>query len=293
MTYSEDFFVSPKNFAGLLPPYSNIDQAKAIVFPIPYDGTSEWHSGSRSGPQAIIDASEYLEFYDHDLNKEIYKVGIHTLPFLQPDLSSPKKTVDRVFQIARQYTVDSKFILALGGEHTISLGLVKAYLEEYRDLSVLQMDAHADLRDEYNGATVCQATVMRRIMELCPIVQTGIRSLSLEEKTLINNQKIPITYCSNLLKSKDVLSSVIDSLSKNVYLTLDIDVLDPSIMSAVGTPEPGGLQWENMLSILEYLASKRRVVGADIVELCPQEGPASCSFLTAKLAYKIIGYFVR
>jgi agmatinase len=290
---SEDFFVSPRNFAGLTPPYSDIDYAKVIVLPVPYDGTSEWHTGSRYGPQAIIDASEYLEFYDLDLDKEIYKIGIHTLPFIQPDSSGPEKTVERIYQVARQYVAESKFILSLGGEHTISLGPVKAYKEKYPDLSVLQLDAHADLRDEYNGAAICQATVMKRIREFCPTIQAGIRSLSLEEKTLIDNEKIPIIYSSNLVGNAGVRQAIAGSLSENVYLTLDVDVLDPSIMSAVGTPEPGGLLWEDLLAVIEHIASKKHVVGADLVELCPREGPASCTFLTAKLAYKIIGYFAK
>jgi agmatinase len=290
---SEEFFASPRNFAGLLSPFSDIDYAKTLILPVPYDGTSEWHTGSRNGPQAIIDASEYLEFYDLDLDKEIQNGGIHTLPFIQPDFSSPEKTVDRVYQVCRQFVAKSKFILSLGGEHTISLGPVKAYLEKYPDLSVMQLDAHADLRDEYNGAKVCQATVIKRIRELCPTVQAGIRSLSLEEKLFIDSEKIPITYGSNFMRNTGELSSIVGSLSDNVYLTLDMDILDPSIMSAVGTPEPGGLLWEDLLATLEFIASKKNIVGADLVELCPQEGPASCTFLTAKLAYKIIGYFVK
>ena len=204
-----------------------------------------------------------------------------------------EKTIDRIYQVARQYVAESKFILSLGGEHSISLGPVKAYKEKYPDLSVLQLDAHADLRNEYNGAAVCQATVMKRIRELCPTVQAGIRSLSLEEKAFIDTEKIQLTYGSNFARNTGTLNAITSSLSENVYLTLDIDVLDPSIMSAVGTPEPGGLLWEDLLAAIEHIASKKHVVGADLVELCPQEGPASCTFLTAKLAYKIIGYFVK
>jgi len=151
MTHIEKYFASPRNFAGLLPPYSELKSAKVVVLPVPFDGTAEWHSGSRHGPSAIIDASEYLEFYDIDLDKEIQEVGIHTLPFIQPDYTSIKKTIERVFHVSREFT-GSKFVLTLGGEHTITLGVVRAYIERYPGLSVLQLDAHADLRNEYNGA---------------------------------------------------------------------------------------------------------------------------------------------
>jgi agmatinase len=287
----EKFFSSPRNFAGIPSPLSDLENSRVVILPVPYDGTAEWHPGSRHGPQAIIDASEYLEFYDLELDREIQKVGIHTLPSVLPDNSSPENMIELVYEISHQFINKSKFILALGGEHTISLGIVKAYLEKYPDLCVLQLDAHADLREEYNNTRFSQASVMRRISEICPIVEVGVRSLSLEEKIFIDSNKIPVFYQNDNLLDPVNIEKILNSLSDNIYLTIDLDVLDPSIMSAVGTPEPGGIYWQDIIKFLKAVSEKKHVVGADIVELCPGEGTASCVFLTAKLAYKIIGYF--
>ena len=293
MTNLEKFFASPRNFTGLMPPLSDFSTARVVLLPVPFDGTAEWHSGSREAPGEIIDASEYLEFYDMELEREIQEIGIHTLPFIQPDYTSVENTIDRVFQVSREIVNSAKFLFTLGGEHTISLGPVKAYLEKYPDLSVLQLDAHADLRDEYNGARFCQASVMRRIYEMCPVVLAGTRSISLEEKTFIDKKKIPVFYHKPARFNSKDLQEIIGSLSENIYVTIDVDVLDPSIMSAVGTPEPGGIYWEDIIKILKSVGAKKHVVGADIVELCPREGPSSCVFLTAKMAYKMMGYFVH
>jgi agmatinase len=286
----EDLFSSPRNFAGIAAPLSDLETARAVVLPVPWDATAEWHAGSRNGPRAIIDASDYLEFYDIELDREIQNIGIYTMPFLQPDYSSPKKTIDRIYQTSKYLLDKSKFLLSLGGEHTLSLGVVKAYLEKYKDLSVLQLDAHADLRDEYNGTGYCQATVMRRVYELCPLVQVGIRSYSLEEKKFMDDNNICIVT-PEILNNAGALEKAISDLSDHVYVTLDVDVLDPSIMSAVGMPEPGGMSWDELLKILRKTGDLKNVVGADVVELSPDEGPAGCTYLAAKLAYKMIGYF--
>jgi agmatinase len=280
----------PRSFAGLAPPYSERDRAGVVLLPVPYDGTAEWHTGAREAPGAIITASTYLEMYDIELDREICQVGIHTLPELVPDMSGPEAMVERVYRVAGQVLAGDKIMVMLGGEHTLTLGMVKAYREKYTNLSVLQLDAHADLRDSYLGASLSQATVMRRVAKLCPVVPVGIRSLSLEEKQFIDAAGIRPFHADELISGRVDYGQVVESLSPDVYVTIDVDVLDPSVMPAVGTPEPGGLGWYELLRLLRRVARERHIVGFDLVELCPPEGPDACAFLAAKLVYKLIGY---
>jgi agmatinase len=287
--WSEGTFLPHEVFAGLEPPYSSLRGSKVVILPVPYDGTSEWRSGSRRGPQAIIDASQYLELYDLELDREIYKVGISTLPKVEPLLSSPQDMIDRVYKVVKDLIQKEKFVVLLGGEHSLSLGAVRAFTEAFPRLSVLQLDAHADLRDEYLGTKYGQACVMRRIFELCPISQVGIRSLSWEEKQFLAKNKLKPVYMSDLGSKTASIAHIVDSLSEDVYVTIDVDVLDPSVMPAVGTPEPDGMSWRQILDITESVAHHKHVVGFDLMEFCPSEGPGSCAFLLAKLAYKLIG----
>jgi agmatinase len=286
----ENLFLPPQNFAGLSSPYADFETAKVVILPVPYDSTTEWHSGAREGPRAIINASQYLELYDLDIGQEIHKVGIHTLLPVQPVLSSPEDMIQRIYQIAKELIKQAKFVVMLGGEHSISLGLVRALKEHYQDLSVLQLDAHADLRDEYLGTKYNHACVMRRILEHCPITQVGIRSLSWEEQLFLKQNKMQPFYGSKLTPALTVSPQIIEPLSNNVYISIDLDIFDPSIMSAVGTPEPDGMQWAEVMRLLEAITKQRNVVGFDLMELCPTEGPSSCAFFAAKLAYKLIGY---
>lgn len=287
--WHEGTFLPRRVFAGLAPHYSNLQQARTIILPVPYDSTSEWQGGSRHGPQAIIDASQYLELYDIELDREIYKVGICTLPEVKPLLSSPQDMIDRVYQVIKGLIQKEKFVVLFGGEHSLSLGAVRAFKEAFPGLSVLQLDAHADLRDEYLGTKYGQACVMRRILELCPISQVGVRSLSWEEKQFLTQNKLTPFYMSDLVSNTASIDQIVDSLSEDVYITIDVDVLDPSIMSAVGTPEPDGMSWRQVLDIIQSVALHKHVVGFDLMEFCPGEGPGSCAFLLAKLTYKLIG----
>jgi len=287
---SQELFSPPRNFAGISPPYSDWENSKVVVLPVPYDSTTDWRSGTRDGPRAIIEASQYLEFYDLELEREIYQVGIHTLPEVQPDMSSPENMTQRVYAVAKELLGKNKMVLMLGGEHSLTLGMVRAYREKHEALSVLQLDAHADLRDSYLGTRFGHATVMRRVCELCPIVPVGIRSLSGEEHGFIEETGIKPVFAKGTTLTENSIEQIIASLSHEVYITIDLDVLDPSIMSAVGTPEPGGLGWYEVLDLLREVARCKRIVGFDLVELCPNEGPLACAFLAAKLAYKLIGY---
>jgi agmatinase len=287
--WHEGTFLPHEVFAGLEPAYSSLQHAKTVILPIPYDSTSEWRSGSRHGPQAIIDASQYLELYDLELDRETYKVGISTLRQVEPLLSSPQDMIDRVHHVVKGLIQKGKFVVLLGGDHTLSVGAVRAFKQAFPRLSVLQLDAHADLRDEYLGTKYSQACVMRRIFELCPISQVGVRSLSREEKQFLIQNKLRPFYMSDLTSNKASVDQILDSLSEDVYITIDVDVLDPSIMSAVGTPEPDGMSWQQILNIIESVGQHKHVVGCDLMEFCPGEGPGACAYLLAKLAYKLIG----
>ncbi len=289
----ENFFSPPHNFAGLSSPYTDLETAKVAILPVPYDSTAEWHCGTREGPRAIIDSSQYLELYDLELGQEIHKVGIHTLPAIQPVLSSPEEMVQRVYQVAKELIQRAKLVVMLGGEHSLSLGLVRAFKEKYNDLCVLQLDAHADLRNEYSGTKYSHACTMRRILEHCPITQVGIRSLSLEEQQFLSQNKMQPFYGSMLNSNSAFLQQIIDSLTDNVYVTIDLDVFDPSIMQAVGTPEPDGMQWTDVLHLLKLVTAQKHVVSFDLMELCPSMGTDSCTFLAAKLTYKLIGYITQ
>ena len=283
-----ELFYLPDNFAGISPRDAALETSKVAILPVPYDSTTDYKSGTREGPQAIISASQYLELYDAELDKEVYQIGIHILPPLEPVMSGPKQMIKRVYQATQELLEKDKLIVMLGGEHSLTLGLVRAFRERYQRLSVLQLDAHADLRNEYLDTGYSHACVMRRVWELCPIVPVGIRSLSLEEHKFIERHKLEPFYAEDW--GPDLAAKVVHNLSQEVYITIDLDVFDPSIMSAVGTPEPGGLSWHQVLGLLRAVARERQIVGFDIVELCPREGPTSCAFLAAKLAYKLIGY---
>jgi len=282
-----ELFYPPRNFAALPAQYTDFETSKVVILPIPYDSTTDWRSGARDGPMAIIDASQYLELYDQELDRESHLVGIHTLPELQPSMKGPEQTVQRVYEVARQLIQKGKFVVMLGGEHSLTLGMVRAFKERFDRLSVLQFDAHADLRDEYEDSRYSHACVMRRVLECCPIVQVGLRSLSLEEHRFLSLNQMQPFFAEGLPLDE---KAIVSALTEEVYITIDLDVLDPSIMSAVGTPEPGGLGWYEMLRILRQVAREKQIVGFDLVELCPREGPSSCAFLAAKLAYKLIGY---
>lgn len=286
---TQELFKPDMNFGGLPHKYAREDAAHVIIIPVPYDSTVEWRTGSRYGPQSIIEASQYLELYDHELDQEPYRVGIHTLPSLQPAMSGPAQMIQRVQKVASHLMEKRKLLVMLGGEHSLTVGMVKAFKEHYSKLSVLQFDAHADLRDEYLGTKYSHACSMRRVLESCPIVQVGVRSLSIEEHTFLRKSGMQPFYKGEREINSNVAKKVASALSYDVYVTIDLDVMDPSIMPAVGTPEPGGMSWFEILRVLSTVAQTKNIVGFDIVELCPSEGPVSCSFLAAKLAYRIIG----
>ena len=287
MTYEGHWI--PANFLGLPNGLSNRVSARFIVLPVPYDSTTSYKGGARHGPQAIIGASYNLEEYDADLDLDVSKLGIHTCPSLEPHFGGPQLMVERVYSTVKSLMDSERLVVMLGGEHSLTSGSVRAHKEVYPDLSVLYLDAHADLRDQYMGTGWGHASAARRIFQLCPLVQVGVRSLSLPEKEFIEKEMVRTYYWPAEEDMESLVRSILGDLSPNVYVTVDLDVLDSSIMSAVGTPEPGGMGWRNLTFLLKRVAEEKCIVGCDIMELSPDEGPTACTFTAAKLAYRLMG----
>jgi len=278
------------NFGGIEPEYTDLERALFVVLPIPYDLTSTYRSGSRLGPAAILDASAHMELYDEELGQETYQCGIHTLPFLEPDARGPKEMVEAVRRKTAEVVASGKIPVMLGGEHSISFGCVQALKERYPVLSVLQFDAHADLRDFYQGSPYSHASVARRISECCQLVQAGIRSMSAEEAAFLAESQVKSFSADFILEEKDWCEAIASHLKGDVYISVDLDALDPAFMPATGTPEPGGIGWKDMLRLIRAVSEKCRIRGFDVVELSPIPGLAAPDFLAAKLTYRMMGY---
>jgi agmatinase len=252
---------------------------------IPYDGTSTWGKGADKGFEAFLHAAENMELYDIETASEVYKHGIHLLPEITEN-KNPEVVFNQVYQTVKELIASDKFLTFFGGEHSISIGIIKAFYETYENLTVLQLDAHADLRPTYNGSPFNHACALYDASQKTNLIQVGIRSMDISEKQYMDNEKV---YFAHEL-SNDWMQESISQMSENVYLTLDLDVLDPSIMPATGTPEPGGMQWNETLTYLKEVFCSRNVVGFDIVELAPIEGWRAPDFLVAKLYYKMLSY---
>lgn len=273
--------LEPFNFLGL--DEQNYEEAKVVVFPVPYNSTTYWKSGTKDGPQALIEASRHIELYDLETKRNLADAGIFTLPFLEPSKNSPKETMERIEKVVEQIIKDGKIPVMLGGEHSVTFGAVSAFAKQNKDFSVLQFDAHSDLRDEFEGTKYHHACVMKRVKDLgVSITQVGIRSMSEGEKA------------DNIFLAPEIpVDKIVSSLKDNIYLTFDLDALDPSIMPATGTPEPGGLGWYEVLNLIKEVAKKKNIIGADVVELDPIPGLSAPDFLAAKLTYKIISYIIK
>jgi agmatinase len=281
---------TPSNFLALPPEQSRLEQSRVVLIPVPYDSTTSFRSGARDGPNAIIEASSALEDYDWELDLDVSTLGIHTTPALEPHVGDPGLMVQRVRDAVGHYVRLGKTVGVLGGEHSVTIGAVQAHLEAHPDLSVLYLDAHADLRDDYMGTRWGHASGARRIHELCPLVLAGVRSLSQEERDFVREQGVPVFFWPP--DDDAYIQQAISHLGPTVYVSVDLDVFDPSVMAAVGTPEPGGASWRQVMALLRALAQSRRVVGFDVSELAPAEGPRACAYTAAKLVYKIIAYSV-
>ncbi len=288
--HHDERFALPFTYGGLLPEDSAFERSQVVILPIPYEQTTTYGTGTKEGPHALIAASRHMELYDEELDYEVYQVGLHTLREVETIASGPQAMLDRITEVTRELLAHGKFVVGLGGEHTISFGLVRAYAERFPGLSVLQFDAHADLRDTYQGTPYNHASVLRRISEIVPAVQVGIRSLSREEAAWVKARETRLFYASEVVGSLSIATAISEALTDEVYITLCLDGLDPSIMPAVGTPEPGGLGWYDVLRIVRRVAETRHIVGFDVVELFPIPGNIAPDFLAAKLVYKVLGY---
>jgi len=288
---SHNYPFVPSNFAAIPEEFSRYETARVAVLPIPYEATVSYRPGTSLGPAAIIEASRNMEQFDLELRSEPFRVGIATLPEMERLSKSAAEMMERVRTAAGGILKEGKFLVALGGEHSITFPLVSAHRERFDDLSVLHLDAHLDLRDEYEGCRESHACVMRRIWELkVRFVSLGIRSASLEEYDFAREQRLRF-FTADMFRRREVsVEEILAGLTSNVYVTIDLDVFDPAVVPAVGTPEPGGLSWEDVLSVLRALTRRRRVVGFDVVELSPTCGDVVSDFAAARLTYKMIGY---
>ena len=312
----------PFNFLALPEEQSRLDAAMAVVLPVPYDSTTSFRTGARNGPKAIIEASCNLEDYDPELDVDVAQYGVYTAPWLEPNMEGPRHTIERVRNAIRPFLQQQKLVALLGGEHSVSIGHVMALADHYptpggpEGITVLYLDAHGDLRDQYMGTSWGHASVARRLSEICPVVQVGVRSISLEEREFIRDGGVRTFFwpplegrggsslayggqpgltsaTRGLANNGPNADEIIGLLSRNVYISIDLDVFDPSIMSAVGTPEPGGMDWYQVTSLLWAVAQQRHIAGFDVTELSPGEGPTACAYTAAKLVYKLLAYAAR
>ena len=286
----------PMNFGGIdEDEYSSFDASRILVWPVSYEGTVSYGTGTGAGAMAIVDASRNMELYEEETDAEVYKLGIHTLPEFTPR-ENPEKMMSDLYDRTKELLDSDKFVCMLGGEHSVSAPVIKAHAEKFHNLSVLQIDAHADLRDTYDGTPHSHASIMARVVKdlRIPSVQVGIRSISADEARLIATG-IPtkIYWAKDVVGKTDWIDEAIDKLTENVYLTIDIDGLDPSLVPTTGTPEPGGLGWYETLELIRKLSEKKRVVGMDLVEYSYFDTYDSPAFLCSKLVYKSLAYIFR
>jgi agmatinase len=284
------------NFGGISEEkYSSLENARVLVWPVSYEGTVSYGTGTGDGAMAIIDASRNMELYEEETSAEVYKIGIHTLDEFAPR-PTPESMMDGLYQRTRVLLDYDKFICMIGGEHSVSAPVIRAHAEKFHNLSVLQIDAHADLRDIYDGTPHSHASIMARVVKdlRIPSVQVGIRSISGDEaRALAEGLPTRVFWAKDIVGRTDWIRSAVESLSENVYLTIDIDGLDPSIVPTTGTPEPGGLGWYETLALIRKVAERKCIVGMDLVEFSKTDNSDAPAFLCSKLIYKSLAYIFK
>jgi len=276
-----------KTFGGIEPELAEFNKSKVLLQSIPYDGTSTWGKGADKGFCAFIEATENMELYDIETDSEVYQQGIHIVDAIT-EKSSPEKVFETVYRSTQDLLNHDKFLTFFGGEHSISIGLIKAFYEKYPDISILHIDAHADLRPDYLGTAYNHACALHDASKHTNLVQVGIRSMDVSEKEFIKPEKC--FFAEDIFGREDWMQKAINFLGDKVYITFDLDALDPSIMPATGTPEPGGLLWNPTIKFLKMVFQQKNVLGFDLVELAPEEAHKASNFLAAKLYYKMLSY---
>jgi agmatinase len=268
--------------------FSARENSEIVILPVPYDGTSTWVKGADKGPFALLEASSELELYDVETCGEVYRNGIFTHPPMEVAGIEPCEMVKKVKAVTSGLIDEGKFVVTIGGEHSVSTGPITAHSEKFDNMCVLQLDAHADLRKEYKGSPYNHACVMARVKEICPFVQVGIRSMSAEEAAVMTREDV--FFAHEIKNSPDWISRVVDRLGLNVYVSIDLDVFDPAFLPSTGTPQPGGLDWFQVTSLLKAVSESKNIVGFDVVELCPHPSEKSSDMLAASLVYKTLNY---
>ena len=278
-----------RTFAGIPKEYGELYSSKIVLIPAPFDGTSTWKKGSERGVEAMLRASENMELYDLETRSEVYRKGIFTAPAACQPEDAPEDMVEKVYRAVGSFIERKKFVTLFGGEHSVSIGSIRAFSERYpKQFSVLQIDAHADLRRTYEGSPFNHACAMYEARQRDRLVQVGIRSVAADERKWMKRKNV--FFAQDICGRKKWIRSALSRLKKNVYITLDLDALDPSVMPATGTPEPGGFRYEELLYFLREVFKSKRVVGFDMVELCPNENLYHADFTAAKIYYKMLSY---
>ncbi len=277
-----------KNFGGIEDRYADFENSAVLLQSIPYDGTSTWGKGANHGLKAFLDAAENMELYDIETDSEVYKKGIHILPEIS-ESKSPEASFKAIYSSTKKLIQNNKFFTFFGGEHSISIGVIKAFYEKYEDLTVVQLDAHADLRKTYLGSAYNHACALHDASQNTNLIQVGIRSMDECEKQYLNTDKC--FFAQDIIDHNDWMEEALELMNtKHLYITIDLDVFDPSIMPATGTPEPGGLHWYQTLEFLRRIFEEKNVIGFDIVELAPIPNHKAPQFLVSKLYYKLLSY---
>ena len=279
--------MSKSNYAGIPDEFAQLEKAKVVLIPVPYDGTSTWGKGADKGPEAFLAASENMELYDIETATEVYQQGVFLAdPVLEN--STPEAMVDAVHKATKSYIKKNKFVTLFGGEHSISIGSIRAFNESFENLTVLHIDAHADLRASYEGTSCNHACAVHEASQTTNLLQVGIRSMDQIENSFMDPEKT--FFAHDMVQDEYWSDKALDLMTENVFITLDLDAFDPSILPATGTPEPGGLLWYETLAFLKEVFAEKNVVGFDIVELCPNSTSKPSEFLAAKLYYKMLSY---
>jgi N1-aminopropylagmatine ureohydrolase len=283
--------IHPANFLGIGPPFTDLEKARAVLLPVPYDRTATYGKGAAHGPEGLIAASCSLELYDEELGQDTYTLGIHTAPPESGNEDPPETMVQKVEAAVSRYMEMGKLVVTLGGEHSITAGAVAAHRRRFPKLTVVQLDAHCDLRDEYEGSKNNHACVMRRIREMgIPTLAVGIRSLSREEADYLSDHPSPLISGRRVAQGREWFEEAQAAAGEEVYITVDMDYFDPALVPGTGTPEPGGGDWYTALAFLKALSHKSRIIGFDLMELSPIPNQPASDFLAAKLLYRLLGY---